>query len=616
MGTIGPLGAVVAATAAVIVAEDETFAHVIAEDDTVAHVIAGVVVDRMTVAAAEERGLFVVDLGDRWVPMFLRPDPSLGRAGEVPWHEHYIGLAHFPPSSLDATRPRPPHDALELWGIPPSLSTVLEQLEDEHRHRCHDDIDDGALAALHVPLAIGVLGRPRARATTIASLRAREAAGRASTADRARLAALVVVDAAAQAVLGHLVCAGFLTDRDAVGGFGPRAATALARFQRQEALPGEVEVIDAELRERLVSPARLRAWRTLLRVVRERVVDAAGLLADGTAADDEQTVAGEFLDARRLRVPLRATPLPGAAPDVVGSSTDAVVRALGLDDPETASTVLRALPRGRVAVAFPSPPRWHRSPMDLRVEIDRGDVDDRGLWQRTGRRPTFVVFAHDGEQERALVRWPTTVGGVQRERFDDTTTLAAKASPQGSFVWTQLWAQPAWYAPPSTPDDELLLRRRDRVSVAESVIGPGHRSAYGLVMLPHVRGRVDDARRIVDTGIRTHGTGAIATVLHGGPSHGCHRLLPVHAHRLATFLLHHRATRRDGPIVQDWQRSFAGVDVVARRRLRGVRWTFHAPIAVHVVDSKGNGERHRSVPTPGDGSSLPGPTPSAPSRPR
>jgi hypothetical protein len=531
--------------------------------------------------------VLLVDLGDGWSPPFLRPDDAAGTEGAVPWYASWIALADERTTPGTGTRA---HDDrfFELWGIPPSLSVVQRRLDDEPRHRCHDAVDEGddaSLRALQAPLPVAALGHPGRRARQIAALSRRLDAQRASEAERARLTALLVIDGGARALLAHLVCDGLLSPRDAEGGFGPRAARALGTFQRREALPATERVIDDDTLARLRLGSVERDWLALLRVLRERVADAAGLLADGSAAHHETPVAGRLLDPRVVRAHLRTEPLAHAAGDIVDAATDAVARALGLTDPTTAATTLRALPRGVVAVPRPPMPAWHTTMRDLHIEIDRGDVDGHGLWRPGGRRPTLVVVAVTDDGDIPLCRWPTTTGGWQREKDEvGAVATARKPSPVGEFVWTQLWSQPAWYPPKTTPDDELLLHVDDHVVVAEDSLGPGYRSAYGLVMLPHERAR-SSPRQNVETGVRTHGTGNVRSVLRGGPSHGCHRLLPMHAHRLATFLLHHRPHRRDGPIVQKWERRFDDVDVVVRRRVRGVRWTFLQPIDVRVVAS-------------------------------
>lgn len=575
-------------------------------DDAVVGVWAGGVrVGSLRTADVDARGLLLVDLGDEWAPFFLsgvdddKADGDLRRQEPAPYRSTFVALANERVHEAGVGRRAARDRFFELWGIPPSLSTMQRRLDDRARHACNDEVNDDdehALAAVALPLSASQLARPSTRARAITRLQHRAAGGRATEGERARLAFLVDVDGAARAVLAHLVCEGLLSAADATGGFGPRAVAALGTFQRREAIVVVEGVLDEETRVRLVMPSRRRDWQALLRTVRERVADAAGLVEDGTAADDgEHVVVGQRLDARGPRAVIGPPALPGGAPDAVADAADVVVRALGLHDEATAADALRALPRGPVAVASVPRPSWHGPAMELDVTIDKGDVDRDGLWRPAmQRQPTFVLTAtvDDGGTPRRipLVRWPTTVGGWQPERQDTGAVVdARKPSPFGDVVWAHVWAQPAWYAPKTTPDDDLLIRAGGHVAVNDEAIGPGYRSAYGLVMFPHERARTSAGDDFVDTAVRTHGTGNVRSVLRGGPSHGCHRLLPVQAQRLATFLLRHRAHRRDGPVHQTWERRFDDVNsvddaqIVARRRLRGVRWTLSTPIPVRVL---------------------------------
>ena len=206
-------------------------------------------------------------------------------------------------------------------------------------------------------------------------------------------------------------------------------------------------------------------------------------------------------------------------------------------------------------------------------------------------RMTTISTTHNGATI-TLARLPTTVGGIQREKLPGgTIVMKKKASPTGDFVWRRLWAQPAWYAPPTTPDDELLLWTDKGAIVNDEGIGPGHRSAYGLVMIQHERPPTTWQGKTVygETGIRTHGTGNVRSIFRGGPSHGCHRLLPLHAGRLATFLLSHRPHRREGPIREVWERPLHSGQkrLVAVRTVRGVRYELDPPVPLEVLEGCG-----------------------------
>ncbi|MBM4282301.1 MAG: hypothetical protein FJ137_16615 [Deltaproteobacteria bacterium] len=367
----------------------------------------------------------MVDTGDEWAPLFLRLDPTLGDEGVVPWFATYVALAADRAGAGAGSRAAADRFA-KLWGSPPSRAALQRRLKDDFAHACHAAVDDAGLDAVVPPLGAAVLGHPGRCARRIAALRRRGDAGPLFAAIRAEFEALVAVDGAARAALAHLVCHGALRPPAPRVGFGPRGH-ARAAFQRREALPVTPGLLDDDTRARLALPSRERG-------LRERAADAAGLIEDGSAGHAQALVVGRPFDPATVRAPLLPERLEAGAPDVLGATTDAVARGLGLVDAATAAATLRALPRGRVAVPRSPPPPWHAPGMELRVEIDRGNVDHRGLWRPGGRRPALVAFARSAAGEVPLVRSPTTTGGAQRKGSTDGVVVAAKPSPRGDFV--------------------------------------------------------------------------------------------------------------------------------------------------------------------------------------
>jgi hypothetical protein len=559
----------------------------------------GVVVGDVGVGELAARGLVAVDLGDDWVPRFLAGDPAAGDAGVVPFASTYRALAAGV-LDVEGVGPRAKTDRfLELWGVYPNLSVLRARLLDGERHACHDAVatadedadDDDVFAADLLPLQPESNEAGRRRDADIARLRQRRLEGQAI--DEVRLRRLEAIRKTVLALQGHLACDGFLADDDVDGVFGAATARALGLLQRREALPVREGHLDEETAARLRLGSLERDWLALLRVVRERVVDARGLIEDGSALGTPGMVLGHHLDSSLVTAALREAPAPFGAGDVIASTTEAAVKALGLATPTTAGTVLSTLPAGPVAIALPPAPPWHGPHMDLSVTLERGDVDDHGLLRpgATRRPMTTIATVHEGATI-TLARLPTTVGGIQREKLGNgTIIMKKKASPTGDFVWRRLWAQPAWYAPPTTPDDELLLWTDKGAVVNDEGIGPGYRSAYGLVMIQHERPPTTWQGKTVygETGIRTHGTGNVRSIFRGGPSHGCHRQLPLHVGRLASFLLAHRPHRREGPIREVWERPLHSGQkrLTAVRTVRGVRYEFDPPIPLEVLEGCG-----------------------------
>jgi hypothetical protein len=224
---------------------------------------------------------------------------------------------------------------------------------------------------------------------------------------------------------------------------------------------------------------------------------------------------------------------------------------------------------------------------ELTAAVDVGDVNAHGVPVVGGARPVFRLSTVVDGEPLPLVVWPTTVGGNQREQLSSGEVIRKnKPSPRGHFVWRWLWAAPVWYPPPTTPDDELVLHSGKGVVVNDEGVGPGYRSAYGLVMLQHhtmVTTR-DGTELFGDTSVRTHGTGTVRSVLAGGVSHGCHRLWPAQALRLGTFLLRHRQHHEAEPALQGYSRQLhvGGTSLTLERRRRGTRTELTPPVPIDV----------------------------------
>jgi hypothetical protein len=207
----------------------------------------GVVVGAICPAAAA--GLTIVELGDAWVPLILQ---------DTPYHPTWVALAdeRF---DVEGAGPRAAADRyLEQWGIQPNFSVLARRLDDAPRHACDALVRNEALAELRVDLRSS---RPRPK----------KKGG----------------DDAVNALQGHLVCEGLLAAAQADGTFNAATARALSLWQRKEVLPGIPGVLDDEGRTRLLLPSQTRDLLAVLRSLRERVADAAGLIEDGSARAEQ-----------------------------------------------------------------------------------------------------------------------------------------------------------------------------------------------------------------------------------------------------------------------------------------------------------------------------------------
>ena len=476
----------------------------------------------------------VVNLSDDWVPRMLSDDPSLGELGRHPYRAEFVRLANRPADSDERF--------LELYGIPPSFAVVGGRLLDDERHRCHAAVP---------PLPA-----------------------------RAKPDEMQEVLRAAQ---GHLRCDG-LFERAPDGVSDAATAGGLRLYQREHAIVG-AGGLDAETRAALSTDSRELDFRALLRVLRERVVDATGVIEDGSALGRRGTVLGRQLDCRDMRWTDRLPPLPGGAPDLVSPLTEQAAHALGWNDPQSAVAFFRqggatVTADRHVSLPLDPPPAYHSRHMAIGAEIITG-----------GRRPELRLIARpDHGPGVVLVRWPTTKGGWQAEKTGATTVeMTLKRSAMGAFVWRDLISAPAWFPPPTTPDEELVRKTAEGgYRVNREAVGPGYRSAYGLVMLVHHRPPqiwgTEETPQLYDAQTRTHGTASYRSVTRG-TSHGCHRLYSALATRLASFLLDHRPTVRRGPIVAHYRRvlDWKGQKMSLRADTRGYLYELTPPVPVRVA---------------------------------
>ena len=506
--------------------------------------------------AAPAAGLTVLDLSDDWAPAVFAPGPD----GAAPaYRATYLALAQGRLTDAGADGHAATGDReLAAFGIVPTLPTLAARLEDEARHRCHDAVDDVALAAITSDLREESAGGGASRLRASQALRARleREVARRKLADLdalaaqggkyarqvERLRAAETRRAAILAAQAHLRCEGELDEAEAPGTLGWRTAAALLVVEKRHVLVPRGR-LDADTRALLLEDSRRADHRAALRALRERVIAATGLLEDGSAGAGSEPVLGLALEPAGWSHVVGHAPLAGAAPDLVGRATEAAAVALGWTTPAATARAIRAQP-ARVAVALPAPPAYHRSHMELSAEIDRGDVwyDPEPRTRTLERRPALILYALVDGERRPLVRWPTTIGGWQHEKVGAGVRHRWKESPVGPRVWRQLFVGPTWLPPATTPDRELVRELRgERYVLHREVLGPSYRSAYGLTMLVHEQ--VLRRRGVVGYGgdqrVRTHGSGSIAS-LFDGHSHGCHRLLPPQALRLAGFLLAHR----------------------------------------------------------------------------
>jgi hypothetical protein len=625
-------------------------------------------VGQTTPERARRDGLTVVDLSDDWLPYIFSEAPGKPQ----PLRPDLIALANGRrPRGSTFVRARE-DKYFEAFGISPSLNLLRRRLADRKRHACHERVRDAALARMSpksviVPeepekstnidpelggtpvqaKGVGAPGEPGkpaipAPAAGKPAIPAPAAGGEPAPATGApdkppRKPLSPAAQRAVIAMQAHLRCEGLLPRGAKRARMDPRTVAGLQIYQRLHMIADNGR-IDLETRTVLLGDSREHDFRALLRALRERVADATGLIEDGSATGTPGEVQGRVLDSAEFRPPLvpaasEASAKVTPAPDSIAAATQAASQALGWTSPEAVLESTLVLPplappasarrRGRkaaareapaslpaaVAVRLPPLPAYLGPKMDLRAEIDRGEVvlkrptfdkDGRKKWRPpVSDRPTLTLYARVGQREVALCRWPTTIGGWKTiQRSDGSMALKYKESVTGDAIWPEILATPTWHPAPGLPTRRLLIKRGDTFEPKTEVIGPGYRAAYGLVAITHlqIEGRNERGEpQLVDHRIRTHGTAAYRSVKRGESS-GCHRLHNHLALRLAGFLVRHRAHVRDGIVPEDYLRhlEYKGHEVDLATDNKGYRFALVPPVPVTVLDGDVRGNA-RSV---------------------
>lgn len=545
---------------------------------------------------AKAQGLTIIDLNDAWTPKLL-----VGEGEIVPtFRSRYLALAS---DRGEDGKPLDHEDELaELYGVVPSLAVVRARMADDARHACHAAIDPAPILLLDKPYAQDhgpLIKSMEYRRVALEKQKANEAPP-----ESAKFRQWKKLDDIHRGILAaqqKLVCEGYMNAKDADGQITWRTSNAVELFQRRNFLMPN-ERLDEETRQAMQLDSHEHDFRLALRILRERVVDASGIIEDGTASTGPQPILGRMLDPAPMRAARgKEKPMANGAPDLVSAATEAAAKQLGWTDGASVKAFLDRFPAGvRVALSLPALPAYYSPHMDLVAEIDRGDVwyDETPIARVIRHRPTLVLYVNDGATKRPLIRWPTTIGGWSDVRMPGGWVAQKwKESDVGPRVWRQLFAAPTWMPPPTTPDRDLVKNTYNgRWELKTSIMGPGPHAAYGLVLLQHdnVVEKKDGTTTYWNNGIGTHGSASVTSIVNG-TSHGCHRLYNQLAVRLADFLLAHRAHTTQGEQKVGYIRhvNHKG-SFVAKVTTRGFLYEMTPPVPVNVLE--GNIKSVRKVP--------------------
>jgi hypothetical protein len=354
----------------------------------------------------------------------------------------------------------------------------------------------------------------------------------------------------------------------------------------------------------------------VVRVLTERAMHALGVIEDGSVPP--RSVEGGGTAPRTFR---GADGVEREVPNLEADLRDRIVRALGLSTPESTLDFLEGLgelgadSERVVAISAPELPEYYDGDMDIRVQIDRGDIwyefpyDDEGneRAQPVQRRPRLTVFVEYRDQRIPIARFGTTIGGWRSEHVGGHTMWRYKNSPTGPRIWHQIVSAPVWMPPESTPPRDLLRRvpgrsGRDAYALNHHETGPSYASAYGLVAAYHLRFSEDAEggfRPRGDEGIRTHGSVDYMSIMRRH-SHGCHRLHNHIAVRLMSWVLAHRPHRRVGHQNTGYRRVIPheGHTYELTIERGGYVFDLERPVVIDVLEGRIRGDRQTPIEHP------------------
>jgi hypothetical protein len=587
--------------------------------------------------AAARSGYTIIDFRDDWTPfLFAEQRADDGTVLHNRYRRVFLGLANDTLDEDGEPLPAGEKNYLELYGIPPSFGVLRARFLADEQQTCHASINQEKLEEVETITYVAP-EKMKVEEQRTARLRrdleeAREKNKVATLADLAQkdpsLATKVkayerrVAEKAAMSeVEKRLACEGMLKHgvRHATGVYDDAMRLAVRHFQQKNMIY-EANYLRSKTMDALAQPPLANDHQAFMRVLRERVVAAAGVVEDGSV--EGKAGAPTYTNKSGKSVPLR---------NLVDELTKSAAEQLGLSTQEGTLAFFKRHPAAdfrhlRAAVKLPTLPEYYAPDMDLSIVIDRGDVWYDLPWDANGvrhaqprkRYPSFHLYLKYNNQRILLARWRTTVGGWRAEQAaDGYEYFRYKGSDVGSRVIRNIVAGPVWIAPESTPI-RSLLKMKDVGGAWQRVVnydelGPGYLSAYGLVagylVQPGKNGRPD-----WDNGIRVHGSSDYLSIYSSeGFSHGCHRLPNHLAIRLYSFILRHRPMHVLGDQGMGFARQFLAGDNVFEIRLpsRGYSYQLETPVPVDVLEGEIKGTLKTPVMTyvPKPGIQYPGPPP-------
>lgn len=550
---------------------------------------------------ARSLGLTLVDLSDDWVP-YIFWDQSPGKEDHKAnaYMHNYVELANDRIDLDGAKLGSRQHNYHEVFGIPPTLSTLQRRFLRDEKQACWQKLNYELFREYHGPVRVVDPPSSRRELKRYEAAKAdyRKALKKSGVKTLEELEAKPAFKKIAQSyrrtywrhqaieeMKKRLTCEGMYARRPpkaSVGQINWAIRGALKQFERKHNIYGW-GMIFQNTAEALGRTARENNYQSLKRVLTERTISAAGILEDGSAKATWTDKAGKKHGVR----------------DLVSEFGEAAMTHLGLTDADKALEFIKAhqesdFKRFVVALPLPQKPEYYSPHMDLSVEVDRGDVwydlpfTDAGkrISQKRVRLPKATIFLNYEKRRIPLVSWRTTIGGWNAEMRNGQEYYKYKMSDVGPRVWKHVVAGPVWVPPPNTPPSDLVKYRsvagKGQRVVGQSTFGPGYASAYGLVAAFHVTDRGHD------NGIRMHGSVNYMSILRRAFSHGCHRLLNFQAVRLFSFVLRHRNFVRRGQSKLAYNHRFEdrGEEFHINLHTRGYYYELTPPLPVNVLEGR------------------------------
>lgn len=596
----------------------------------------------MDARAAVDAGYTLVDLGDDWTPyIFAEQHDDAGRPLPNRYRRVFVGLAN---DHLDGDgTPLEPDEKnfLELYGIFPSLSVLRARFLTDEAKSCLDPEGQPALEAVETVTYVSPEDMRKDEKRVARARRELEEAR--VKAHKKTVAALIAADPSFEAkqtlidrraaeklamaeVEKRLSCEGLLNKKKhQTGIYDDAMRLAVRRFQQKNMIY-EANYLRRKTMDALARATLENDHDALLRALRERVTDAAGIIEDGTT--EGKNGPPQVPNGSGGREPMHNLVEEYARTAATQLGVDTAAGALAFFK-RHAATELRHL---RAAIKLPPRPAYYGAQMDLSIVVDRGDVwydppfDENDHWHPQPRKhyPTLTLMLNAGGQRVPLVRWRTTVGSWRAEQASNGYEYYRyKGSDVGTRVVRHVISGPVWIAPNSTPIRTLvkgkLINKRWESVVNYDELGPGYLSAYGVVagyfVVPGREGRND-----FDNGIRAHGSSDYLSIYSStGYSHGCHRLPNHLAIRLYDFLLRHRNVHVEGDSPMGFARQFLWKDSAYEMRIpsRGYVFTLDPPLPVNVLEGEIKGTAQKPILgyVQKPGVKYPGPPPPAPNSP-